>query len=72
MDEVSNGGLLQFSAGAILSPLPGQAGAGNYGPCDYDVRPLAKYAYQLPLKVRSRDPRYALNGWQVSGTVVWT
>ena len=55
MDEVSNGGLLQFSAGAILSPLPGEL-ARNYGPCDYDVRHnlTGEYAYQLPLKVRSR------------------
>ena len=72
MDEVSNGGLLQFSAGAILSPLPGEL-ARNYGPCDYDVRHNlnGEYAYQLPLKVRSHDLGYALNGWQVSGTVVW-
>jgi hypothetical protein len=72
MDEVSNGGLLQFSAGGILAPLPGEL-ARDYGPCDYDVRHnlTGEYAYQLPLKVRSRDLGYALNGWQVSGTVVW-
>ena len=41
--------------------------------CDYDVRHnlTGEYAYQLPLKVRGRDLGYALNGWQVSGTVVW-
>ncbi len=72
MDEVSNGGLLQFSAGGILAPLPGDL-ARDYGPCDYDVRHnlTGEYAYQLPLKVRSHDLGYALNGWQVSGTVVW-
>jgi hypothetical protein len=70
MDEVSNGGFLQFSAGAILSPLPGEL-ARNYGPCDYDIRHNlnAQYVYELPLKARNHALGYALNGWQVSGTV---
>jgi Carboxypeptidase regulatory-like domain len=72
MDEVSNGGLLQFSAGAILSPLPGELSR-DYGPCDYDIRHnlTAEYVYQLPIKVRRHSLGYALNGWQVSGTVFW-
>ncbi len=72
MDEVSNGGLLQFSAGAILSPLPGEL-ARDFGPCDYDIRHnlTAEYVYQLPFKTRSRRLGHALNGWQVSGTVFW-
>jgi hypothetical protein len=72
MDEVSNGGFLQFSAGGILSPLPGEL-ARNYGPCDYDIRHnlTAQYVYELPVKVRNRRLGYALNGWQVSGTVFW-
>jgi hypothetical protein len=72
MDEVSNGGILQFSAGAILSPLPGELSR-DYGPCDYDIRHnlTAEYVYQLPIKVRSHSLGYALNGWQVSGTVFW-
>jgi hypothetical protein len=72
MDEVSNGGFLQFSAGAVLSPLPGEL-ARNYGPCDYDIRHnlTAEYVYELPIKVRSRRLGYALNGWQVSGTAFW-
>ena len=69
-DEVSNGGLLQFSSGAILSPLPG-ALARNYGPCDYDVRHNlnVEYVYQLPIKVQNHTLAHVLNGWQVSGTV---
>ena len=69
MDTVSNGGFLQFSAGAILSPLPGEL-ARDYGPCDYDIRHnlSAQYVYQLPGKVRNRVLGYAINGWQVSGT----
>jgi hypothetical protein len=72
MDTVSNGGFLQFSAGGILSPLPGDL-ARDYGPCDYDIRQNlnAQYVYQLPLKVGNRALGYALNGWQVSGTVFW-
>jgi len=72
MDTVSNGGFLQFSAGGILSPLPGELGR-NYGPCDYDVRHNfnAQYVYQLPIKVRRRGLGFALNGWQASGTLFW-
>jgi len=72
MDTVSNGGFLQFSAGGILSPLPGDL-ARDYGPCDYDIRNNlnAQYVYRLPVKIGNRPLGYALNGWQVSGTVFW-
>jgi hypothetical protein len=72
MDEVSNGGFLQFSSAGILSPLPGEL-ARNYGPCDYDIRDnlTAQYVYQLPVKVKNHLLGFALNGWQVSGTVFW-
>jgi hypothetical protein len=72
MDTVSNGGFLPFSAGGLISPLPGNL-ARDYGPCDYDIRHNfnAQYIYQLPVKVRSRRLGYALNGWQLAGTVFW-
>jgi len=72
MDTVSNGGFLQFSAGGILAPLPGELGR-DYGPCDYDIRQNlnAQYVYELPVKVQNRVLGYALNGWQVSGTAFW-
>jgi len=72
MDEVSNGGFLQFSAGGILSPLPGELRR-NYGPCDYDIRSNlnAQYVYELPIKIRNRFMGHALNGWQISGTAFW-
>jgi Carboxypeptidase regulatory-like domain len=72
MDTVSNGGFLQFSAGGILSPLPGDL-ARDYGPCDYDIRNNlnAQYVYQLPVKVQNRLLGYVLNAWQVSGTMFW-
>ena len=72
LDTVSNGGFLQFSSGGILSPLPGEL-ARDYGNCDYDIRHnlTAQYVYQFPSKVRSSPLSYALNGWQISGTVFW-
>jgi len=72
MDEVSNGGFLQFSAGGILNPLPGEL-ARDYGPCDYDIRQnlSAQYLYELPLKLKSKSLAYAANGWQISGTAFW-
>jgi len=72
MDTVSNGGFLPFSAGGILSPLPGDL-ARQYGPCDYDVRDnlTAQYVYELPLKVHNRALGTVVNGWQVSGTAFW-
>jgi hypothetical protein len=72
MDTVSNGGFLQFSAGGILSPIPGEL-ARNYGPCDYDIRGNlnAQYVYQLPVKIQNHSLGFALNGWQISGTAFW-
>src|ERR1700733_12177971 len=72
MDTVSNGGFLQFSAGGILSPLPGDL-ARDYGPCDYDLRQNlnAQYVYQLPIHVRNHQLAHALNGWQISGAMFW-
>jgi Carboxypeptidase regulatory-like domain len=72
LDTVSNGGFLQFSAGGILSPLPGEL-ARDYGPCDYDIHHNlnAQYVYQFPVRVRNHTMGYVLNGWQVSGTAFW-
>jgi hypothetical protein len=72
MDTVSNGGFLPFSAGGIVSPLPGDLSR-QYGPCDYDVRHnlTANYLYELPFKIRNRLLGSVLNGWQVSGSAFW-
>jgi Carboxypeptidase regulatory-like domain len=72
LDTVSNGGFLQFSAGGILSPLPGELHR-DFGNCDYDIRHnlTGQYIYQLPLKVKDHWLGYALNGWQLSGTAFW-
>jgi hypothetical protein len=71
IDTVSNGGFLPFSAGGILSPIPGNLQR-DRGPCDYDVRHnlTATYVYQLPLKLHGFAGR-ALNGWQLSGSAFW-
>ena len=72
MDTVSNGGFLQFSAGGILSPLPGELKR-DYGPCDYDIRQNlnAQYVYEFPSRHKAGFLAYALNGWQLSGTFFW-
>ncbi|MGH9343668.1 MAG: hypothetical protein ACRD19_07905, partial [Terriglobia bacterium] len=64
---------LAFSAGALLSPLPGEL-VRDRGPCDYDIRSnfTAQFVYELPS--RSWHVRLLgkiLNGWQVSGTAFW-
>ncbi len=71
IDEVSNGGFLPFSAGGILSPLPGDLQR-DRGPCDYDVRHniTASYVYELPFKIKGLLGK-AFNGWQLSGSVFW-
>jgi hypothetical protein len=71
IDTASNGGFLPFSAGGILSPIPGDLER-DRGPCDYDVRHnlTANYAYELPVKVRGKLGA-ALNGWQLSGSAFW-
>jgi hypothetical protein len=72
IDTVSNGGFLQFSAGALVSPIPGDL-ARDRGPCDYDIRHnlTGNYVYQLPVHVRNRAFGRVANGWQVSGTAFW-
>ena len=72
MDTVSNAGFLPFSAGGILSPLPGNL-ARDYGPCDYDIRHnlTGQYVYELPIRVTNHALGYLLNGWQVSGSAFW-
>jgi hypothetical protein len=72
LDTVSNGGFLQFSAGGILSPLPGDL-ARDYGPCDYDIRHNlnAQYVYEFPSKIKRHGLGELLNGWQISGTAFW-
>ena len=50
LDTVSNGGFLQFSAGGILSPLPGEL-ARDYGSCDYDIRSTSRRLKEQPARI---------------------
>jgi hypothetical protein len=71
-DNVSNGGFLPFSAGALLSPLPGEL-ARNWGDADYDVRHnvSATYTYELPFHASHAWLAPLAEGWQVSETFFW-
>jgi hypothetical protein len=69
LDEVSNGGLLSFSAQGILSPLPGELNR-QYGDCDYDVRHnvSAFGVYKIPFDSAHGLLRALLRGWSLSET----
>jgi hypothetical protein len=69
LDEVSNGGLLSFSAQGILSPLPGEL-SHQYGDCDYDVRHniSAFGLYEIPFHSNHAFLRQMLGGWSFSET----
>jgi hypothetical protein len=71
-DGVSNGGFLPFSAGALLSPLPGEL-ARSFGSADYDIRHnlTASYTYDLPFHVSHGWLAGLANGWQLSQTFFW-
>jgi len=71
-DDVSNGGFLPFSAGALLSPLPGEL-ARNWGDADYDVRHnvSATYTYELLLHASRAGLASLVDGWQISETFFW-
>ena len=73
LDEVSNGGLAEFTAGSSVYPQDPFQLRGSYGAADYDVRHSlnANYVWQLPVKamLRGRGPDYLVRGWLVSGTI---
>ncbi len=76
LDEVSNGGLLPFSATTVTSPLnpfnPFNIRA-NYGNADYDVRHYfsANYVWDNSLRHLFKwGPNAVFSGWTVSGTII--
>ncbi|HEY6387891.1 MAG TPA: TonB-dependent receptor [Candidatus Acidoferrum sp.] len=73
LDEVSNGGLAEFTAGSSDFPQDPFNLRGSYGPADYDVRHSlnANYVWQLPVKtmLHGRGPDFLVKGWQVAGTI---
>ena len=56
LDTVSNGGFLQFSAGGILSPLPGELGA-RLRPMRLRHPPQSQRAIRLSVSVKDQEPR---------------
>ncbi len=77
LDEVSNGGIVEFSGGSSLQSQPAPQDAnnlrGSYGAADYDVRHSinANYVWEVPFTeaFRGHGPESLMKGWQVSGTV---
>jgi hypothetical protein len=73
LDEVSNGGLGNFTYGSSQAPDDAKNLRASYGPADYDVRHnlSANYVWELPLKelFRGHGRDSVMNGWQISGTV---
>lgn len=74
LDEISNGGFLNFANPGgpypgILNPLPGERFR-NYGPCDYNTTNSfnANYVYDLPFHLQNRFLSKVTNGWEISGT----
>jgi hypothetical protein len=70
LDEISNGGILQFGSNTNFSPInaidPFNLRS-NYGNSDYDTRHYfsLNYVYNVPHKF---GPAAAFSGWTVSGT----
>ncbi len=75
LDEISNGGILQFINGNTSTGLVGSLTNPvnnlnlrqfNYGNADYDTRHYlsANYVYEIP-----KGPTGLLKGWQLSGTL---
>ncbi len=73
LDEISNGGLNQFTSGSLNNPQDANNLRGGYGPADYDVRHSfnANYVWEVPVKeaLRGHGPDYLAKGWQISGTI---
>ena len=73
LDEVSNGGIAQFTYGGSVFPQDANSLRGSYGAADYDVRHSfnANYVWEVPVKaaLRGHGPDHLVNGWQLSGTI---
>ena len=67
LDDISNGGFLQFSPNSVYPDNPYNL-KDNYGNADYDTRQYVSgnYVYSMP---HFKGPRVLVDNWQVSGTV---
>ncbi len=73
LDTVSNGGFLQFSCGRDSLSAAGRPPSRLWPlRLRHPAQSQRRSMYiELPVKVRIHALGYALNGWQVSGTVFW-
>ena len=82
MDDISNGGFLQFSANgtggsavSLINPQDPNNIRNMYGPADYDSRHSlnANYVWELPVRKALRGHGYnaLVDGWQVSGALFY-
>jgi hypothetical protein len=73
LDEVSNGGQVQFTTAGLLSSQDPNNLRGAYGSAEYDVRHSfnASYVWELPVKaiLQGHGSGYFVDGWQISGTI---
>jgi len=73
LDEVSDGGIGDFTSTDIVFPQDPNNIRGSYGPAEYDIRHSfnANYLWQVPIRaaLRGHGPAYFVDGWQLSGTV---
>ena len=74
LDEISNGGIGNFTYGSSPSPQDARNLRGSYGAADYDALHSmnANYVWEVPIKwaLRGHGADSLVNGWQVSGTVI--
>ena len=74
IDEVSNGGVLQYSINdSFLNQInPASLRSLNYGNADYDIRHnlSANYVWELPFKANGMLNKL-VSGWSISGTFFW-
>ena len=73
LDEISDGGIGNFTSGSSVFPQDPDNIRGSYGPAQYDIRHSfnANYLWEVPIRsaLRGRGSQYIVDGWQLSGTV---
>jgi outer membrane receptor protein involved in Fe transport len=68
LDEISNGGVLGYSATSATYALNPYNIKSNYGNADYDIRSSfnAQYVWNTPWKFGSKWANFAFGGWTLS------
>jgi hypothetical protein len=73
LDEVSNGGLLNYGDSILGEINPLSLRANNYGNADYDIRHnlSGDFVFSPRFQVNHAAMKHLVNGWQISGKVFW-